>query len=186
MLPLPKAALSSSNFNFNRILFFSLSETSFQVVTILKYLWQRSRTQAKSLELEVWHDLAYVYISLSQWRDAEICLSKSEVICYYSADRSHATGISMSSLFFLFLNQFLDSLGCHFWLKFWYWCNFPCSHNCQFTKLTSALPKALKIWFCWLFLVEKQGRNMFMKKGFSWMQLLLVNLVLGIDLEASY
>ncbi|KAE7997864.1 hypothetical protein FH972_002462 [Carpinus fangiana] len=58
-----------------------------------KKLLKRSRTQAKSSELEVWHDLAYVYISLSQWHDAEICLSKSEVICYYSADRSHATGI---------------------------------------------------------------------------------------------
>ncbi|GMJ09056.1 no pollen germination related 2 [Hibiscus trionum] len=47
----------------------------------------------RSLELEIWHDLAYLYISLSQFRDAEICLSKSEAINSYSAVRNHATGL---------------------------------------------------------------------------------------------
>ncbi|KAF2294899.1 hypothetical protein GH714_026897 [Hevea brasiliensis] len=47
----------------------------------------------RSLELEVWHDLASVYISLSQWRDAEICLSKSKAISYYSASRCLTTGV---------------------------------------------------------------------------------------------
>ncbi|KAJ9176473.1 hypothetical protein P3X46_011782 [Hevea brasiliensis] len=47
----------------------------------------------RSLELEVWHDLASVYISLSQWHDAEICLSKSKAISYYSASRCHTTGV---------------------------------------------------------------------------------------------
>ncbi|GMY06323.1 protein NPGR2 isoform X1 [Fagus crenata] len=57
-----------------------------------KKLLKSSRT-AKSLELEVWHDLASVYISLSQWQDAEICLSKSKAICFYSASRCYATGV---------------------------------------------------------------------------------------------
>ncbi|KAF2314725.1 hypothetical protein GH714_030186 [Hevea brasiliensis] len=49
----------------------------------------------RSLELEVWHDLASVYISLSQWHDAEICLSKSKAISYYSASRCHTTDVLM-------------------------------------------------------------------------------------------
>lgn len=57
-----------------------------------KKLLKSSRT-AKSLELEVWHDLASVYISLSQWHDAEICLSKSKAICSYSASRCYTTGV---------------------------------------------------------------------------------------------
>ncbi|XP_021280940.1 protein NPGR2 [Herrania umbratica] len=48
---------------------------------------------SRSFEQEIWHDLAYLYISLSQWRDAEICLSKSSAICSYSAVRNHATGV---------------------------------------------------------------------------------------------
>ncbi|KAJ8766893.1 hypothetical protein K2173_011071 [Erythroxylum novogranatense] len=48
---------------------------------------------AKRLELEVWHDLASVYISLSRWRDAEICLSKSKAISSYSASRCHTSGL---------------------------------------------------------------------------------------------
>ncbi|KAF2292691.1 hypothetical protein GH714_026743 [Hevea brasiliensis] len=47
----------------------------------------------RSLELEVWHDLASVYISLSQWRDAEICLSKSKAISSFSASRCLTTGL---------------------------------------------------------------------------------------------
>ncbi|KAM3683332.1 hypothetical protein ACB098_12G139000 [Castanea mollissima] len=57
-----------------------------------KKLLKTSRT-AKNLELEVWHDLASVYISLSQWHDAEICLSKSKAICSYSASRCYTTGV---------------------------------------------------------------------------------------------
>lgn len=47
----------------------------------------------RSLELETWHDLAQLYISLSQWRDAEVCLSKSKAINPYSASRCHTTGL---------------------------------------------------------------------------------------------
>nr|AJT59694.1 No pollen germination related 2 protein [Dimocarpus longan] len=47
----------------------------------------------RSLELDVWHDLAFVFIKLSQWHDAEICLSKSKAISAYSATRCHAYGV---------------------------------------------------------------------------------------------
>lgn len=46
----------------------------------------------RNLEVQVWHDLACVYISLSQWHDAEMCLSKSRAIKLYSASRCHITG----------------------------------------------------------------------------------------------
>lgn len=49
--------------------------------------------QLKSLEMETWHDLAMVYMKLSQWRDAEACLLKSENIGYYNASRLHITGM---------------------------------------------------------------------------------------------
>jgi len=44
------------------------------------------------MEIEIWHDLAYLYISLSRWHDAEVCLSKSKAIKLYSASRCHAIG----------------------------------------------------------------------------------------------
>ncbi|CAN1131533.1 Protein NPGR2 [Linum perenne] len=47
---------------------------------------------ARQLELEVWHDLASLYVSLSRWRDAEVCLSKSKAIQSYSATRCHIMG----------------------------------------------------------------------------------------------
>ncbi|MCL7051222.1 hypothetical protein MKW94_009394 [Papaver nudicaule] len=47
----------------------------------------------RNLEVDIWHDLAKVYISLSQWRDAEVCLSKSEAVSPYSASRWHTTGL---------------------------------------------------------------------------------------------
>ncbi|KAB2040041.1 hypothetical protein ERO13_D02G046900v2 [Gossypium hirsutum] len=47
----------------------------------------------RGLEMETWHDLANVYISLSQWQDAEVCLSKSKAISPFSATRWYSTGI---------------------------------------------------------------------------------------------
>ncbi|XWS08753.1 hypothetical protein CRYUN_Cryun40dG0028300 [Craigia yunnanensis] len=47
----------------------------------------------RSLEMETWHDLANVYTSLSQWRDAEVCLSKSKAISPFSASRWYSTGL---------------------------------------------------------------------------------------------
>ena len=56
------------------------------------FLLQNRRNHDRSLEMETWHDLANVYTSLSQWRDAEVCLSKSQAINPYSASRWHSTG----------------------------------------------------------------------------------------------
>ncbi|XP_008785179.2 protein NPGR2-like isoform X1 [Phoenix dactylifera] len=46
----------------------------------------------RNLEMETWLDLANVYISMSQWRDAEVCLSKLKGISPLSALGWHATG----------------------------------------------------------------------------------------------
>ncbi|ESQ54383.1 hypothetical protein EUTSA_v10024513mg [Eutrema salsugineum] len=47
----------------------------------------------RSLEIGTWHDLAHIYINLSQWRDAETCLSRSRLIAPYSPDRYHTEGV---------------------------------------------------------------------------------------------
>ncbi|CAA7050121.1 unnamed protein product [Microthlaspi erraticum] len=49
--------------------------------------------ELRSLELGTWHDLAHVYIELSQWRDAETCLSRSRLIVPYSSARYHSEGV---------------------------------------------------------------------------------------------
>ncbi|XP_010447950.1 PREDICTED: tetratricopeptide repeat protein 7A-like [Camelina sativa] len=49
--------------------------------------------ELRSLELGTWHDLAHIYINLSQWRDAESCLSKSRLIAPYSSVRYHTEGV---------------------------------------------------------------------------------------------
>ncbi|KAL8481090.1 hypothetical protein ACS0TY_027575 [Phlomoides rotata] len=56
-------------------------------------LLKDKQNKVASLEMETWHDLANVYTSLSQWRDAEICLSKSEAISPHSASRLHSAGL---------------------------------------------------------------------------------------------
>ncbi|KAJ6721717.1 hypothetical protein OIU85_024779 [Salix viminalis] len=58
-----------------------------------KNLAKNRRNSNRSLEMEAWHDLANVYTSLSQWRDAEVCLSKSKTLSPYSASRWHSTGL---------------------------------------------------------------------------------------------
>ncbi|XP_010262408.1 PREDICTED: tetratricopeptide repeat protein 7A-like [Nelumbo nucifera] len=60
---------------------------------VSKKLLKKNRDRDRSLEMETWHDLAHVYISLSQWRDAEVCLSKSKAINPHSASRWHTTGL---------------------------------------------------------------------------------------------
>ncbi|KAL3517722.1 hypothetical protein ACH5RR_020311 [Cinchona calisaya] len=62
---------------------------SFGSAQKLKDDWEHNR----SLELETWHDLASIYIRLFRWRDAEICLSKSEGIKRHSAMRCHTAGL---------------------------------------------------------------------------------------------
>uniref|UniRef100_A0A452YDL1 Uncharacterized protein n=1 Tax=Aegilops tauschii subsp. strangulata TaxID=200361 RepID=A0A452YDL1_AEGTS len=46
----------------------------------------------KSLETETWYDLALLYLGMSQWRDAEVCVSKIRATNCYSAFAWHATG----------------------------------------------------------------------------------------------
>ncbi|KAK1411250.1 hypothetical protein QVD17_37797 [Tagetes erecta] len=58
-----------------------------------KKLKKKRSDKERGLEMETWHDLANVYISLSQWRDAEVCLLKSKAIDPHSASRWHATGL---------------------------------------------------------------------------------------------
>uniref|UniRef100_A0A0D9VPB1 Uncharacterized protein n=1 Tax=Leersia perrieri TaxID=77586 RepID=A0A0D9VPB1_9ORYZ len=52
----------------------------------------KGSTDDRSLEIETWYDLVLLYISMSQWRDAEICISKIKAIRPYSALACHATG----------------------------------------------------------------------------------------------
>ncbi|XP_065861860.1 protein NPGR2-like isoform X2 [Euphorbia lathyris] len=59
----------------------------------VKKLLKSKGNQDKRLEMETWHDLANVYTSLSQWRDAEVCLLKSKAMGPYSASRWHTTGL---------------------------------------------------------------------------------------------
>ncbi|KAM6565416.1 hypothetical protein CsatA_024544 [Cannabis sativa] len=44
-----------------------------------KRILKTRRKNDRGLEMETWHDLAKLYMSLSQWTDAEVCLSKSQV-----------------------------------------------------------------------------------------------------------
>ena len=46
----------------------------------------------KSLETETWYDLALLYLGMSQWRDAEVCVSKIRAVSCYSALAWHAAG----------------------------------------------------------------------------------------------
>lgn len=62
---------------------------SFRLGEDLKEFGDHCRT----LELETWLDLASIYIKLSQWRDAEKCLSKTEAISSYSACRLYTAGL---------------------------------------------------------------------------------------------
>jgi ATP-dependent RNA helicase DHX36 len=46
----------------------------------------------KSLEIKTWYDLALLYLRMSQWKDAELCISKIKAISTYSPFACHATG----------------------------------------------------------------------------------------------
>ncbi|KAK6164429.1 hypothetical protein DH2020_001293 [Rehmannia glutinosa] len=52
-----------------------------------------NRNYINNLEMETWHDLASIYIKLSRWHDAELCISKSAAICALSALRWHSAGL---------------------------------------------------------------------------------------------
>ncbi|KAL8095273.1 hypothetical protein AgCh_036653 [Apium graveolens] len=53
---------------------------------------QNRENSDRILEMESWNDLANVYTNLSQWRDAEVCLSKSSSINPHSASRWYSLG----------------------------------------------------------------------------------------------
>ncbi|XP_020236117.1 protein NPGR2 [Cajanus cajan] len=106
----------------------SAIETYTQILAVLqiqskgfgsgKKLYKDNRDRARNLEVEIWHDIAYVYISLSQWHDAEMCLSKSKTIKPLSASRCHAIGIMYEAkgLYKEALKAFGDALDidpCH-------------------------------------------------------------------------
>ncbi|PON33126.1 N-terminal acetyltransferase A, auxiliary subunit [Parasponia andersonii] len=61
--------------------------------SVEKRILKNRRKHDRSLEMETWHDLAKLYTNLSQWRDAEVCLSKSQAINPHSASRWHCTGL---------------------------------------------------------------------------------------------
>lgn len=46
----------------------------------------------RSLELEAWQDLAYVYTSLGQWDDGDLCLDKAKGVKLHSSVSWHARG----------------------------------------------------------------------------------------------
>ncbi|KAJ1298883.1 hypothetical protein BS78_01G487900 [Paspalum vaginatum] len=52
---------------------------------------QGSKTD-KGLEINTWYDLALLYLRMSQWKDAELCISKIKAISPYSPLACHATG----------------------------------------------------------------------------------------------
>lgn len=77
-------------------------------INFFSIFFQKTGNEDRSLEMETWHDLANVYTSLSQWHDAEVCLSKSKAINTYSASRWHATGtilLYLRILLILFYRQ---------------------------------------------------------------------------------
>ncbi|CAN1229428.1 Protein NPG1, partial [Linum perenne] len=49
-------------------------------------------------EYEVWHGLADLYSSLSQWKDAEVCLEKARELKKYSPELLHCEGKNYNSI----------------------------------------------------------------------------------------
>ncbi|GAB4841051.1 Tetratricopeptide repeat protein 7B [Ancistrocladus abbreviatus] len=58
-----------------------------------KNLFKGNRKHIRHLECETWHDLANIYISLSQWDDVQKCLSESKATDSHSASRWHVIGL---------------------------------------------------------------------------------------------
>ncbi|XP_020259880.1 protein NPGR2 isoform X2 [Asparagus officinalis] len=51
----------------------------------------KEEKEERSLEIGTWYDLANVYISTLQWKDAEDCITKLKAVCPYVASAWHAT-----------------------------------------------------------------------------------------------
>lgn len=80
----------------------------------IQYELEKSKlSNIKNLEMETWHDLADVYTSLSQWRDAELCLAKSETLNPHSASTWHSKGLLFKAkgLHIESLKSFQQALG---------------------------------------------------------------------------
>lgn len=45
-------------------------------------------------EIDVWHDLEELYISLSGWKDAQVCLQRAREFDEYSVETLHMEGKS--------------------------------------------------------------------------------------------
>lgn len=71
------------------------------------------RGDDRDLELEAWHDLAYVYINLEQWPDAGICLDKANALKPHCAQTWHARGVlyQAQGLHNQALNAFLSAIA---------------------------------------------------------------------------
>ncbi|KAH9304651.1 hypothetical protein KI387_009055 [Taxus chinensis] len=54
--------------------------------------WKHKGGDNRALELEAWHDLAYVYISLGQLQDGDLCLDRAKSIKLHSSISWHARG----------------------------------------------------------------------------------------------
>lgn len=88
------------NYQFHYFLTNSIWEnkhSSFKIallcLILLSYFSMQHRVnRERILEMETWNDLANIYTSLSQWRDAEVCLSKSSSINPHSASRWYSLG----------------------------------------------------------------------------------------------
>lgn len=91
-----KAKIRAANGQFKKAI-----ETYTQLLAVIELRTKNSRSgkmvlqgskDDRSRETETWYDLALVYLSLSQWRDAEICISKIKAINAYSPLAYHSTG----------------------------------------------------------------------------------------------
>ncbi|CAN1229426.1 Protein NPG1 [Linum perenne] len=58
--------------------------------------WQAENDKVN--EYEVWHGLADLYSSLSQWKDAEVCLEKARELKKYSPELLHCEGKNYNSI----------------------------------------------------------------------------------------
>jgi hypothetical protein len=71
-----------------------------KLLTVLcNYFLQGTRTD-KSLEIKTWYDIALLYLRMSQWKDAELCISKIKAISPYSPLTCHAIGDFSSPFYY--------------------------------------------------------------------------------------
>ncbi|XP_078173517.1 protein NPGR2-like isoform X2 [Carex rostrata] len=52
----------------------------------------KGRDEDRTIEIEIWYDLVLVYLSMKQFKDVELCLSKIKAIRSHSSLYYHATG----------------------------------------------------------------------------------------------